>query len=129
MFIAARNHLREAGESYWEHLRFAALVGTMLLAAGVACLVHALVPALCRRSASGIVRLVGELMADRSRLRQTAKAASGPLTLVGLLLLSVPPALLLILGGFHTLTVPLALLVAALPAAYLLSNPDLDPVS
>jgi cation transport ATPase len=129
MFVTARDHLREAGEGYWEHLRFAALVGTMLLAAGIACLVHALAPALCRRSASGIVRLVGELMADRSRLRQTARAASGPLTLVGLLLLGVPPVVLLILGGFHALTIPLALLVAGLPVAFLLSNPDLEPVA
>jgi hypothetical protein len=129
MLLSGREHLREAGENYFEHLRFAAVVGTLLVAAGISCLIHALAPALCRRSASSIVRIVVELMADRSRLGITAQASSGPLTLVGLLALSMPPAALLIVGGLHTLTIPLGLLLVGLPAAYLLSNPDLDPVS
>jgi hypothetical protein len=128
LLTGGREHLREAGENYLEHLRFAAVVGTLLVAAGVSCLIHALVPALCRRSASGIVRMVMELMADRSRLGMTAQAASGPLTLVGLLALSLPPATLLIVGGVHSLTIPLGLLLVGLPAAYLLSNPELEPI-
>jgi hypothetical protein len=129
MFAAARDHLNEARESYFEHLRFASLVGAMLLAAGVACLVHALMPAVCRRSASGIVRLVSELMIDRSRLRTAVKAASGPLALVGLLSLCAVPAGLLFSAGVHPITLPLALLLAGLPVAYVASNPDLDPVT
>ncbi|HVF82689.1 MAG TPA: DUF6356 family protein [Sphingomicrobium sp.] len=128
MLASIRDHLRDAGESYLEHLRFAGLVGTMLLAAGVACFIHALVPALCRRSASSIVRSVSRLMSDRSRLRATAKEASGSMTLVGLLVLSAPPLMLLIASGLHTMTVPIGLLLAGLPLAYLFSNPDLEPV-
>jgi hypothetical protein len=50
------DHPRTVGESYLGHLRFAAgFAGLLLLAAGAA-LVHALVPALCAHTASGIVR-------------------------------------------------------------------------
>lgn len=128
MLAAVRDHLTEAREGYFQHLRFAMLVGAMLLAAAVACIIHALVPALCRRSASGIVRLVSELMIDRSRLRSAALAASGPLTLIGILMLCAVPAVLLVGAGLHPVTLPLALLLAGLPVAYLVSNPDLDPV-
>ena len=128
MIAAARQHLHEAGENYFEHLRFASVVGALLLAAAVSCLIHALLPALCRKSASGIVRLVSELMADRSRLTHSACAASGPLVLTGLLILCAVPATLLVLGGLHVISVTLALLLAGLPAAYLFSNPDLDPI-
>ena len=129
MFTAARAHLREADEGYFQHLRFAALVGSMLFAAAIACLIHALVPALCRRSGSGIVRLVSELMIDRSLLKVSARAASGPLTLAALLLLCAVPAIMLIAAGMHPVALPLSLLLAGLPIAYLASNPDLDPVA
>lgn len=129
MLASTRRHLRGADESYFQHLRFAALVGLMLLAAGVACLLHAIFPALCRRSASGIVRSVGELMVDRSRLGNTTRGASGPLTLIGLLILCAIPAALLVSAGPHVLSLPLGLLLAGLPIAFLFSNPDLDPVA
>jgi hypothetical protein len=129
MIVAARQHLQQAGETYFEHLRFASLVGSLLVAAGVACLIHALIPAFCRTSASGVVRLVNELMVDRSRLRMTASAASGPLVLTGLLSLCAVPSTMLIAGGLHAVSGTLTLLLAGLPLAYLISNPDLEPVT
>jgi hypothetical protein len=57
------NHPRDVGESYWEHQRRALTFGSSLLVAGAACLVHALVPALCTRTASSAVaRLHSQLL-------------------------------------------------------------------
>jgi len=44
-----RKHLEEAGESYCEHMLFEMTVGLMTVGAGLACLVHAVVPALCKQ--------------------------------------------------------------------------------
>ena len=128
MIASAREHLEQAQESYFQHLRFAGLVGLMLVAAGLACLIHSVVPALCRTTASGIVARISELMADRHRLGSTARAASGAMTFAGLVLLSLLPATLMLVGGVHVVSAILALLLAALPVTYLLSNPDLGPV-
>jgi hypothetical protein len=124
----SREHLRDAGESYVQHLCFAALVATLLLAAAIACLIHALVPAFCRRSASRIVGLLTRLFAERQRLRETVREGSGPLVLTMLLLLCVPPLTLMIAARGQVMLLPLAALCLAVPLAYLLSNPDLDPV-
>ena len=129
MLQSTRDHLQEAGESYFEHLRFAALVGAMLVGAGVACLLHGLLPGLCRRTASGIVRQVCHLMSDRTQLKQVAHAASGTLVLVGLLLLGAGPAVQMIGAGLQPLTLASILLLAGLPIAYLSGNPDLEPVA
>jgi hypothetical protein len=45
-------HPRSLGESYWEHQRHALEFGTLMIAAGIACVIHALVPALFVRTAS-----------------------------------------------------------------------------
>jgi len=124
----SRAHLREAGESYFQHLAFATLVAGLLLSAALACLIHALVPALCRRSASRIVALLTRLFADRERLRDTVREGSGPLVLTVLVLLSLPPLALMVAAGGQVLLLPLAGLCLAVPLTYLMSNPDLDPV-
>jgi len=125
---ASREHLRQADESYVEHLAFASLVAALLFAAGLACLVHAIAPAFCRRSASRIVALLTRLFKERERLRDSVREGSGPLVLTLLVLLSVPPLGLMIAAGGQTLFLPLAGLCLAVPLAYLFSNPDLDPV-
>jgi hypothetical protein len=49
-------HPASVNESYFQHMRFAlGFAGRLALAAGAA-LVHALIPALCETTASGIVR-------------------------------------------------------------------------
>lgn len=55
------DHPRSVGETYLEHQRFAARTGLTLIAAGAACLVHALAPSLCVTTAS---RTVSRLHAD-----------------------------------------------------------------
>ena len=128
VLAASRGHLDEAGESYFQHLGFAALVAALLISAGIACLVHALIPALCRRSASRIVALLTRLFGERQRLRQTVREGSGPLVLTLLLLLCAPPLTMMIMAGGHVLFLPLAALCLAIPLAYLFGNPDLDPI-
>ncbi|WP_205215018.1 MULTISPECIES: DUF6356 family protein [Sphingomonas] len=125
---ASREHLHEAGESYLQHLAFASLVAALLLAAAIACFIHALVPAFCRRSASRIVALLTRLFGERDRLRDTVREGSGPLVLTMLLLLCIPPLALMIAAGGQVLLLPLAALCLAVPLAFLIGNPDLEPV-
>lgn len=49
-------HPRSVDESYGEHFRASAGIGVVMIGAGLACLVHALVPALCRRTGSSTIR-------------------------------------------------------------------------
>jgi hypothetical protein len=53
-----KDHPASVGESYTEHMGQAASFGFRLLFAGAACLVHAVLPFLCVKTAS---RAVGEL--------------------------------------------------------------------
>ena len=49
LFLA---HPRSVGETYFEHQRAAFSFAGSLLLAGVACLMHAVVPGVCERTAS-----------------------------------------------------------------------------
>jgi len=129
LFRSSNDHLREAREGYFEHLGFAALVSALLFSAGLACLLHAIIPGVCRTSASRIVALLTQLFRDRSQLRTTARAGSGPLVLSALVGLSLFPLLLLLSAGGQALLLPLGLLCLAVPLAFVWSNPDLDPVA
>lgn len=129
MLTECRAHLRDAGEGYLEHLRFAALVGGMLIGAGIACVIHALVPAFCTRTASRTVERLGRLFNDRSALPTVAAESSGALTMVLLLLLALPVAgAILLLSSHWGLGVPMVLLTLAVPVTYLVTNPGLDAV-
>jgi gamma-F420-2:alpha-L-glutamate ligase len=129
MLTKSREHLHAAGESYFEHLAFASLVGLMAVGAGLGCLIHALVPALCQRTCSSTVRLLEELFADRSQLPTIAARASGATTFVGLLALSLYAALVPIVvgasAGFAALTFAMALV---LPITFLATNTELAAV-
>lgn len=58
------DHPRQVGESYGEHAAVAARFGVTLLIAGLACLVHAVIPSLFTRTGSDTVkRLHGRLSA------------------------------------------------------------------
>ena len=129
MIATSRLHLAEARESYLQHLAFAFLVGAMLAGVGIACMLHAVIPGIGTRTGSQTVQCLTELFRDRSRLRGVASVMSGSLTLVGLLTLSAPMIVaLLVSAGSAVIAAPLALLVAAVPVAYLYTNPDLNPV-
>jgi hypothetical protein len=61
-------HPRSVGESYGEHLRTAAWFGVTMLIAGLACLVHALIPGLFVRTGSAaIARLHDRMIVNRAR--------------------------------------------------------------
>ena len=63
---ASTDHLAAVRETYFEHQRHAARYGWRLIRAGLACLVHAVVPSRCATVASDEVRaLAGELGARR----------------------------------------------------------------
>jgi hypothetical protein len=49
------DHPESVGETYWEHARHAATFAAAMLQGAFACLIHALVPALCRCTGSQII--------------------------------------------------------------------------
>ena len=61
------SHLREIDESYAEHAGHALYIGTRMIGAGIACLVHAVVPGLFVRTASHVVQDIQALMTKRTR--------------------------------------------------------------
>lgn len=74
-------HPREIGESYTEHAGHAVYIGARMIAAGVACLVHALLPGLFIRTASRTVDDIQSLMAKRTdskRSESYSRAAPMP---------------------------------------------------
>jgi hypothetical protein len=128
MWAKSRTHLAEAGEGYFEHLRFASSVGLMLIAAGTACVIHALVPGCCTRTASRTVDELTRLFRERDSLALVLNETSGALTLVGLVALTAPAWAMVLLSPNYLLPAALACLALAIPAAYLWTNPQLDPV-
>ncbi len=65
LFLA---HPQSVGEDYFEHQRVALSFAGTLLLAGCACLVHALVPGLCERTASSrIAKLHDRMVTNRRR--------------------------------------------------------------
>lgn len=69
-------HPRDIGESYGEHAGHALFIGTRLLTAGLACLVHAVLPGLFVRTASEAVEDVQGLMAKRTTRDHLDKQAA-----------------------------------------------------
>lgn len=56
------DHPRTVDETYFEHLRVAGYFGVTMLAAGFACLVHALIPGAFTKTGSKAVRHLHERM-------------------------------------------------------------------
>jgi len=61
-------HPVSMGETYWQHQRHALCFGSRLIVAGLACVIHALVPALFVRTGSTTVVRLREQMAALGRL-------------------------------------------------------------
>ena len=59
------DHPRAVGESYFEHQRHALAFAGALMVAGLACMIHALVPGLCVKTASRTVAKLQDRMANR----------------------------------------------------------------
>ncbi len=67
MLQAFNQHPSSVGETYGQHLAQASSVGATLIAAGAACLVHAIFPFLFERTASLCVQRLHIQMRARSR--------------------------------------------------------------
>lgn len=128
MLQASRAHLAEVGESYSEHMRFALLVGALGVGAGLACILHAFIPALCERSCSRAVASLQRLFADRGRLDAVIAENSALLIFVLLTGISVVTAIAVAVCTAGTW---LALIVVpqafTLPFVFLSQNRGLDP--
>jgi hypothetical protein len=61
-------HPRALGETYWQHQRRALQFGTSMISGGLACLLHALIPAIFVRTASTTIARLHEQMHAARRL-------------------------------------------------------------
>ena len=119
-------HLRAANEGYWQHFRFATTFGLLAMAAGIAALIHALIPGLCTTTASRTVRLLAQLCEDRSRLDEIETRAVEMRAFALLLILATAvSAPLWILPTPAALRTVYSALAYSLPLALLLTNQDL----
>ena len=126
MIQQSRTHLKEAGEGYWQHFRFATTFGLLAMAAGLAAIIHAFVPAMCTHTASRIVRHLGQLLEDRSQIDAVESEAVEARAFVLLLILAtVVVAPLWLLGAPLALKISYTVLAYALPATLMFANPEL----
>jgi Family of unknown function (DUF6356) len=72
-------HPDSVGESYFEHMGVALSFAGPLLAAGLAALIHALLPFLCVATASGTVKRLHARMISRTPHLSARPAQDGPL--------------------------------------------------
>jgi len=72
------DHPRSLGETYWQHQRRALHFGTSMITAGLACLVHALVPAVFVRTASSMVSRLHDEMHSTRRFAKVPQSESHP---------------------------------------------------
>lgn len=127
MITQSRAHLTAAGENYGDHFRFAATVGLMTMAAGLACVIHALVPALCQRTASRTVGLLSQLFTRRELLSEVEARSLEAIAFVVLALMAVLISLVLAVSAAPLpLKAVYSLLAFALPLTLLLTNHELD---
>lgn len=129
MISESRRHLREAGETYAEHMGFAVTVGLMTIGAGLACIIHAIVPALCRQTCSATVRELYRLFENRGELENVRNQSSGPMVFAGLMSLSAfasAPLIIAARGDWWSWFI--AALSFTIPAVFLTTNPQLEPV-
>jgi Family of unknown function (DUF6356) len=70
-------HPASVGETYWQHFATATGFGATMLAAGLACLVHAVFPFLFVRTGStAIADLHHRMVVNRSRIAGTSAPAA-----------------------------------------------------
>jgi len=63
------SHPESVGESYFEHQRAALSFAGPLLLAGFACILHAMIPGLCERTASQRIVMLHDRMVANRRVR------------------------------------------------------------
>jgi len=74
------DHPSSVNETYFEHLRMASVFGLRMLAGGLACMVHALLPCSFQRTGSDQIRWLHERMVtsrQRTPRLQAERSANG----------------------------------------------------
>lgn len=126
MLTNSRAHLQAASEGYWQHFHFATTFGLLAIAAGIAALLHAFVPAVCTSTASRIIRHLAQLVEDRTKIDVIEREAVEAKAFVLLLILATAVvAPLWILDAPTTLRAIYTILAYALPVVLMISNPEL----
>ena len=69
-------HLQDVGETYDEHFVHAGRYGLVLIGAGLACLVHAVLPFLFERTGSKCISQLYDQMAGRGRMSPHGRASA-----------------------------------------------------
>ena len=67
-----RDHPTEVGETYGEHFAAAGGFGAKMIAGGVACMVHAVIPGLFVTTGSGTVRRLYQAMVTKRGAKRRA---------------------------------------------------------
>jgi hypothetical protein len=71
-------HPASVGESYSEHFAFAMGVGSRMVAGGLACMLHAVLPEFCKTTGSRTIReLALRLVPTNREKRKSAPAGAG----------------------------------------------------
>ena len=69
-----REHPATVGETYWQHLRFAARIGAAMVAGGGACVIHGLLPFLFASTGSRTIRTLAQKFEGRQTHAASAAA-------------------------------------------------------
>ncbi|SMF61709.1 DUF6356 family protein [Allosphingosinicella indica] len=117
----SRDHLDEVGEDYFEHMGFALAVGRHMALAGIACMIHALVPALFPRTASTAIRDLHAVIEHRGDTRFLRRNDGGLLILLTLLALYAA-TLPWIAGSDWFVAAPVSALALGFPIAFALGR-------
>ena len=61
------SHLNEAGETYWQHFRFAGQFGIVMILVGLCIIVHAIVPQWFTNTGSEAIRAMAKVLDEEDR--------------------------------------------------------------
>ncbi len=65
-----KSHLKEINETYLEHMHFAQKCGWRMVLAGLACVIHSIIPGVFVSTASGTMKLLEAEITERKRKAQ-----------------------------------------------------------
>jgi len=66
MIKNSKDHLKEAKESYVQHLLAASKIGLMMILGGIQAILHAIIPGILTKSASEKIKKLYKYVSDRS---------------------------------------------------------------
>jgi hypothetical protein len=59
------SHLKDVNETYFEHMRFAQRCGFRMILAGLACVLHSIMPNIFVKTASDTMKALGQEITER----------------------------------------------------------------